>query len=452
MRSKVQSYFVRFIEQSSERKFLLYWFTKIISYPKLNSTFNSNTLTMEVDDKIMLSEIFEQQEGKNTHYYIVVSLVNGLATLEHMGTNLNKPLLIPRNDIELLPGEMENFKGPKPIITSPALMVLNQRILVESFGNLVPYEEIEFTPKSCDALLASLLMEKKVTPEQGHLFQTNAYDLGYFGELCNKGFSSRTWTTDPKIKKLRHERFLTLSEDDKKNPLKLAEIEDELCALDKAWAKQDPTCVFHDAQGSKSYAVHRKKMFVTTGAIPAFTDKGEASYVLVENSLTEGLQPKNFPAYANEIYKGSYDRGLETAKGGELTKYVQRVYQDLIIAEQDCKTSRGAKIELHPDPNAKVNLQLLGRNLLKTNKPLTKEDLKAYAGKIIEIRDPACCKTQGGLCFKCAGTNFEKIGERSIGSYIVDISSAITMVSMKNMHGVKLTTIKINPADFFITT
>jgi hypothetical protein len=49
------------------------------------------------------------------------------------------------------------------------------------------------------------------------------------------------------------------------------------------------------------------------------------------------------------------------------------------------------------------------------------------------------------------GLNFEKIGEENIGSYILDISSGIMMIPMKNMHGTKVSTFDIEMKDFLIT-
>ena len=457
MRTQVQDYFIKLIDQVSERRFLLYWFTKILNYPEVNETFNKESLTMKITydrfNPTTKGDIFQLVENEDKYLYVVTNDDNiEEVKLELLGTNLETPLIIINNNIDLYPNEIVNFKGPKYITTSPGMILLNQRLFVESFGDVVPYWEEEIKIDMLDDLLADLLINDKINMEQAHLFMTNCYDLGYFTELCNRGFTDKTFTTHPDIPKRKKELFSQLSEKDKKDPLVLSKIEDELLAMDKEYIKGDDGDFFHSAQGGKSYNVHRKKLYISVGAIPSFTDKGEASFTLIENSLVEGWDKESFDTRVNEIYKGSYDRGLETAKGGELTKYVLRVYQDLAISELDCGSTKGISIELLNKPNNKINHQFIGRTLLNTNKPVTKEYIEANIGKVINLRDACYCKSNKGICYKCMGWNFERIEEVDIGSYILDISSGIMMISMKNMHGTKLSTIDISFEDYFITT
>lgn len=467
MRTPVQDYFIKFIDQLSERKFLLFWFTKIVDFPEVNETFNSENemkVTLDRFRPILPGEIYQRTFGSDKELYVVTEVsggevkkeYNGVLKLELLGKNLSTPLIEISNNIELYPNEIKNFKGldngrgKSSIITSPGMILLNQRLFVESFGDIVPYWETEIKVGMLDDLLAKLLLEDKITLDQAHNFLTNCYDIGFFGELCNKGFTSKSFTTHPDMKKKKAELFNSLSEEQKKDPLVLSKIEEELLKLDKEWLKGDDADILHSALGSKSYNIHRKKMLITVGAIPAFSDKGDVEFNLIENSLEEGWDIKNLDVITNEIYKGSYNRGAETAKGGELTKYVLRVYQDLGISTEDCGTTLGSRIELSNTPTSRMVTPLIGRYLMDGT-IISQETLNANAGKFITIRDPLFCKSKNGICYKCMGFNFERIGEIDIGSYILDISSGIMMISMKNMHGTKLSTFDINFYDFITT-
>lgn len=472
MRTQVQNYFIRFIEQMSERKFLLLWFTKIIDFPEVNDTFNNNTMEVELDKfrPTLPGEIYQKTSGNDKELYVVTETeiinpqINNLVSvslagpvsdklllkMEFLGKNLETPLIKINNNIELFPNEIKNFKGNSSIITSPGMILLNQRLFVESFDDAVPYWETEIKVGMLDDLLAKLLLDDKINVDQAHRFLTNCYDIGFFGELCNRGFTSKSFTTHPDMKKRKQELLSKLSDEQKKDPLVLAKVEEELLKLDREWLKGDDADMLHSALGSKSYDIHRKKMYITVGAIPAFSDKGDVEFNLIENSLDDGWDKNNFDTIVNEIYKGSYNRGAETAKGGELTKYVLRVYQDLGISDKDCGSTKGAKIELINNTKSKTVTSLIGRYLMD-GRIVSQEILDANAGKVIEIRDPLFCKSPAGICYKCMGWNFERIEEVDIGSYILDISSGIMMISMKNMHGTKLTTFDINFYDFLIT-
>lgn len=459
MRTKIQDSFIKYLECVSERRFLLYWFTTIINYPEVNETFNKEKLTMEVPfsrfNMITKGEVYQLVEDDKKHLYVVENYEKKedveLLTLEYLGSNLETPLIKINNDFDLYPNEIMNFKGDKPIITTPGFILLNQRIFVESFGDIVPYINKEIKVGDLDDILADLLFNDKVTMEQAHQYMTNCYDIGYFTELCNRNFTDKSFTTHPDMVNRKKELFSKLSEEDKKNPLILSKIEDELLALDKEYIKGDDADVFHAAQGGKSYDVHRKKLFITVGAIPSFSDKGEAEFNLIENSLSEGWDKYSFDTRVNEIYKGSYDRGAETAKGGELTKYVLRVFQDLAVSEDDCGSTLGVTVELTDNATDKANLQFVGRTNLENNLPFSKEEILSNLGKTIKMRDPLFCKSKSGICYKCMGYNFERIKEIDIGSYILDVSSGIMMISMKNMHGTKLSTKNINFKDYLIT-
>lgn len=457
-RTLIENTFIKHIEQVSERKFLLYWLTKIIDYQNVNETFNQEDLTMTLKQSrfhpTLPGEIFQHVVENDKHLYVVDEVLHGdRLKFTFLGTNLITPLIKINDNIDVYPNEIANHKTKEILVTSPGLLILNQRLFVESFGgDPVPYVNKEIKVGWLDELLAHLLIEDKITVEQAHHFTTNCYDIGYFGELCNRNFTSKSFTTDPRIKERKKELYGNLTDEQKKDPIVLSKIEEELLKMDREWLKDDDADFFHSAQGGKSYDIHRKKMFITVGVIPAFSDKNEVEYNLIENALTEGWDKNNFDVIVNEIYKGSYSRGAETAKGGELTKYVLRVFQDLKITEYDCNTTLGCTIELNDVYDHKHNLTLLGRNLLGNNQPIDIEFLKKNAGKKIIMRDPLYCKCKTGLCFKCMGNNFEKIGEENIGSYILDISSGIMMIPMKNMHGTKVSTFDIEMKDFLITT
>lgn len=480
MRTKVQDYFIKFLDQVSERKFLLYWFSNVINYPEVNETFKSELnegeapsdikimsdkatthFTMEVKFNrfypVLPGEIYQKVLGNDKHLYVVTESSDTKVILEYLGTNLETPLIKLNNNIDIYAGEIKNFKGEdngrgktEMLVTSPGMLLLNQRLFVESFGDVVPYKNDEIKVGYLDDLLANLLFEDKITVEQAQNFLTNAYDIGFFAELNNRGFTEKSFTTHPDIPKRKKELLSKLTPEQKKDPLVLANIEDELLKMDREYLAGDDADLFHSAVGSKSYDIHRKKLMIMVGAIPAFSDKGDVEFDLIENSLAEGMDKNNFDVYVNEVYKGSYSRGAETAKGGELTKYVLRVYQDLSVKELDCGSKEYMTIELVNDQKSKANSKLLGRTL-PNGGVCDMTYLTSNLGKTIQIRDPLYCKSKNGICYKCMGNNFERVGEVDIGSYILDISSGIMMISMKNMHGTKLTTFDINFKDYLIT-
>ena len=205
---------------------------------------------------------------------------------------------------------------------------------------------------------------------------------------------------------------------------------------DKEYLGDDPSTVFFDGLGGKSYALHRKKLFLTVGGIPAFdTDTAEMDFI--PNSLAEGWIPEKLPSIANEVRKGSYSRGVETAKGGAETKLIWRAFGDITIPEDDCGTKRTISI----DCSVYDAKQFIGRTIRVDGMDVTldADNYKRYAdGKVIHMYSPLTCATKNNFCYKCCGTRAKQLGAKQLGVQTIKITSTFMGLSMSNMHGTVL--------------
>lgn len=337
---------------------------------------------------------------------------------------------------------IENYKGNQPLLTDVGKFLLNQLILVYPFGDLIPYHNDTFKPGAIDDIVARLILDKKVTREMYNKYMNYGYWYGMDGSIATPTWSEKALTTDPKIKEKKKE-LLAKYKDHLDDPVVLAQIEEELGKIDKEWLKGDVAAPFFEAT-SKKTSEQRKKLFLTFGLTASF-DKNSGSYEFVEESLDDGWTIKNLGIAANDVRRGSYGRGIETAKGGEQTKFVLRIFQELSVDEDDCRSKRGLKMLI-----TKYNRSSFVGRWTVGGVLITEELADQSIGKVLEIRSPQYCRTRPGICYKCAGELFRKLDMKAIGMNGVIITSGMTTTAMATMHSGQVDLVEITDFHRFL--
>lgn len=368
------------------------------------------------------------------------------------GATQTEPIFQMKDRIKLLPGDLPSVK--EEIDTTCGNVLVNAMVLIWPFGDKIPFQVGRINGIKLEAMLASKLHD---TPEEG---ATRDKDRIYVDELikyCDAmaalgslatlnvpAASPKILTIDPSVIKRRDE-LLKENADRLHDAATLAKIEAELVAMDKATMKGDPSEGFMIS--GKQWDVCRKRQFIMLGAEPGF---GETQHGVkpIETSLREGWQVKRMPEMIDNLRSGSYNRGAETAMGGESVKYFYRVFQNTRVAEDDCGSTSGLKWKITEDNFKRfVGLHRADITVKTTDKAakaeasrLTPEVLKSLIGKTIEVRTPMLCKTQApSFCARCVG---DSLAMTPTGLHIAasDVGSAFMLVFMKKMHGVALKT------------
>ncbi len=187
---------------------------------------------------------------------------------------------------------------------------------------------------------------------------------------------------------------------------------------------------------------------------------GEIVEIPILSSFVEGLSVAEFFLSTHGSRKGLADTALRTADSGYLTRRLVDVAQDMLIREEDCKTTKGVMV--YDLVNEKDNTiiepfaeRIAGRFtnkkvlhpetkevLVEANELLTENMvnriLKAGVKKL-EIRSALTCRTENGICQKCYGTNLAtgnlvEIGE-SVGIMAAQsIGEPGTQLTMRTFH------------------
>ena len=353
-----------------------------------------------------------------------------------LADSTDNPIFNMSDRFHISDGMIANYKGPQ-MLTDVGKFFINYLLFAEPFGDAVPYVNGLINIKLLDKLVSERLVAGKITKAQFDKMVNNAFWFGEDGTLSIQTLTEKSLGTDPKIIK-RKQELLEQYKDKLNDPITVARIEKELVDMDKQYIKGDESEPFFAACGDKSFSEQRKKMYIMFGLMPDFNKKN-IGMNLILNNMEEGYAKHDIPALANEIRRGSYGRGADTALGGAQSKFITRAFQDIKITQPDCGTKRGYKLHLTENNASQFYYRYLTDGTL-----LTPEKIKECIGKVVLLRSPMYCETKDGICAKCCGKIVEDQKIVNIGMHSLAIAETMIYVAMKAMHvsGVKLYQIK----------
>ncbi len=162
--------------------------------------------------------------------------------------------------------------------------------------------------------------------------------------------------------------------------------------------------------------------------------QGETIELPIKSSYKEGLSVLEFFINTHGARKGLTDTALKTAQAGYLTRRLVDVSQDLIIREEDCKTTKGRTIVRKDgdDYGVSFSQRIFGRTsfndikvgnkvLIKSGEIISRQATQAVENSSIdqvEVRSPMECKAASGICSKCYGYDLSKTRPIEIGEAV----------------------------------
>lgn len=364
----------------------------------------------------------------------------------------NLPVFRPLEKLELPAGSLRNQS--EAVVTAYGTALVNQLLLVWPFGSKIPYMNGRVTIDAIEKII-----EKRwddAAPEQegndGPIrtseylrYQKAAGQLPGFSQLCVPSATPKTMTCDPNMI-IRRNELLELHKDELHDPVVVAGIMKELTEMDREWLKDDPGARFYIK--GKAYDVVRAKLYIMQGFSTGFGLEPE----LITTSLAEGWDVKKLPAMINQLRDGSYGRGAQTALGGVEVKNNNRMYQNSVVAPEDCGSQRGLRMRIDKttQPHLIGFYELInGQSVL-----IDEETVVKKFGEMIVVRSPAYCLTGANIagannyCRCCMGEGIASTPQ-ALGTYAAAIGSLLMDVFMKLMHGKSLTTADMDLDEVF---
>ena len=336
--------------------------------------------------------------------------------------------------------EVGMWRNTEVIETSVGRIIANFTLWYYSFGDRFDFVNDDILPDDWFSKHIRLAVDDDAVPIDGSLYIT-ATEIGKYtqGILELKALAKSitptatdiTLETHPRMAEYRAELLAGLGDVDIKNPSKVADVIAKLDELDKEWLSQDESILYYDSPKARN---RRRKLYVIEGISSAFKDDG--TFTLQPDPLMGRWKKDTLVAKNNETREGSYQRGAETAKGGEKVTFLQGTFQDHTVTHGDC----GAKPLLTKITKYNGH-KFIGLNAILNNKKvtITKDVISAATGSELPIRRSFLCKMAHiDVCSTCANDKYAESPhaisneESSIGSYTMyGAMSAMHAVDLK---------------------
>jgi DNA-directed RNA polymerase subunit beta' len=183
---------------------------------------------------------------------------------------------------------------------------------------------------------------------------------------------------------------------------------------------------------------------------------------IIETPITanfrEGLNVLQYFISTHGARKGLADTALKTANSGYLTRRLVDVTQDLVVTEDDCKTTNGVAMKALVEGGEVVEAlreRILGRvtasdvlhpetqEVLYNAGTLLNEDevenIEALGIDEVRVRTPLTCDTRWGLCAACYGRDLARGSSVNVGEAIGVIAAQSigepgTQLTMRTFH------------------
>lgn len=355
-----------------------------------------------------------------------------------------KPVYHVKDKVNLKVGDLENvFEDVK---TTYGNVLTNWLLCVYPFGQKIPYFKGRFSigdiEKAIEKKFADVPEEGERDPDKIYYDEYEKYRraagiVDGLTQICTPSATPKSMTHHPDRDKVR-DALLEKYKDQLHDPAVAAKIQAEMKKLDMEWLEGDRFKGF--LIKGKTMDVVRMKTHGTYGLEQSFTE-GEGG-TFIPKSLSEGWDISQMPALANSIREGSFDRGAQTALGGEATKFILRVMQNALVKGDDCGTKLGMMEKITEENKS----QYIGNHMIQGDKlvVITDDNIASLVGKTIKMRSPAYCRTANdNVCKICVGQRYAD-SETGLATAVANVGSTFMSVFMSSMHGKSLTTVKYN--------
>jgi hypothetical protein len=439
---QIREYFLKGLEQGLHKK--RQWMNCLFSV-----VYNLNDFEHHYDYRL-----YKDEQGL---FFFVPGSGNQKEYIE--GYQEDTALLHFRDEFILQPGDILNYKGNTPVKTTYGNVFVNHLCLVLPFGDIFEFQVGLFDLGRLESEILKRMIDDpednddpdlkapdgKLYVRQYLMFAEHVLTLPAYSDGIVTATTKKSLMASPDRNKVRDE-WIAKNQDRLTDPAAVAELSNVLKKLDDEYLAGDESEQFYKSK--KKLEGARKKVHYMFGGESAFSDGTKVE--LIAKSLEEGIDMDKLPVMFNSLRAGSYNRGKQTALGGESTKTIYRMVGTARIVEHDCGTHIGIPTILYPF----VAKDLVGYGMVKDGKTtiLTAELLQSMIGQTIEVRGPMSCKTgrdvdkgilgKGkNICAVCAG---EALAENPNGipAAAAGVGGRFLSLFLAKMHATVLRTVE----------
>lgn len=340
----------------------------------------------------------------------------------------------------------EGNKNINPINTTVGIWVFNKAFIEKELFDLFGYINKPITSKvfkEINKKMSYAVMEDKLPLDAIKRYIMKTEKFQPYCNILSTSITENMLSIPKAIAKKKQELLKKYEKELATNdPIVSQKIEKELIEECKVLLKDDPSVDMINSGAKIDWGNNFKNMFVMRGASKnpdPLNPNGD--YTIIKSDFMTGIAPDEYAAFADSLTAGPYARAKKTADGGAMEKIFVKALEHLYIlpAGSDCGTKRTKSVTLTKDNIDDWMYSYIvesGNRLVE----LTSDNRDSYLGKKVKFRYSGLCESKKGICNKCAGNLFTRLGIKNVGVASYVIPASIKLKSMKTFHD---STIKI---------
>lgn len=334
----------------------------------------------------------------------------------------------------------EGKRNKKSFVTTVGIWVFNKYFVEPHLFDLFKYVNTTINKKMFGKMnnkLSEAVLEDKIPLEYMKDFMMKTQKCMPYISMLAPNYTNKMLECTIAIDKKKKEVLAKYKEDlDKGDPVVSNKVEKELLNYALEYMGDDPSMDMFDSGARGSIGNNFKNMFVVKGAIRDPDPNAKQRYNFAESNYIDGISPNEYSMIANSLAAGPYKRAKKTEGGGYLEKLFLRAFQHLTLDPPgtDCGTKRYIEEVLTPgNKELWMYSYIIGPG--GKLEELTSDNVDKYMGKKLKIRFSALCESKTGICNKCMGNLYYRLGyKENAGTSLTQIPSTQKNISMKAFH------------------
>jgi hypothetical protein len=361
--------------------------------------------------------------------------------METFGIFKNKRKFEPFDILHVPAGKFGNdkMKNKSAFTTTAGLWVYNKAFIEKDLVHILGYINEPLTSDVTDDInqkITYALLENRIDLEvlKRYIMKEQKFQP-YCNILCSSFSEEMLLSTakiDVKKKELQKKYAKELNGDEASKLMAADKMEKELLSYSKEILKDDPAMDIYNSGAKGSFGNNFKNLFVMKGIIRD-PDPTKGYDVCMSNYI-DGIKKEDYATMAKSLAEGPYSRAGKTAIGGYWEKLFLKSFQHMVLLPEgtDCGTKRTITVTI-----TKKNVRDYMYSYIKEGSrfvELTSENMDKYIGKTVQFRFSSLCESKDGICHRCIGNFFYRLGIKNIGVVTPQVASKIKLIDMKAFH------------------
>lgn len=331
-------------------------------------------------------------------------------------------------------------RNKKPFVTTVGIWVFNKYFIEPHLFDLFKYINKTVDKKifkNINNKISECVLEDKLPIEAMKDFMMKTQKAMPYISILAPNYTDKMLECTVIIDKKKKELLAKYKEQlDAGDAVVADKVEKELLNFALDYMGDDPSMDMFISGARGTIGNNFKNMFVMKGVIKDPDPNAKQKYKVAQSNYIDGIIPEEYALFANSLAAGPYARAKKTESGGYLEKLFLRAFQHLTLDPpgSNCGTKRYLEVELSPkNIGLWMYSYVIGHGGQLTE--ITSDNKDKYIGKKVKLRFSALCESKTGICNKCMGNLYYRLGyKQNAGTSLTQIPSVQKNISMKAFH------------------